>query len=350
METTKATFPCSQGALFATDDLIINRLREHLTDFSTFRSIYSDSYCNLLAEKNAAARALPNDQMRSLGHETLRDELITLGTSCRSNFKKLKRYITYSVPASQLKSNLDAAGWQHYEEAGNDNWVALMDMMDMGLLYINDRSVQLQANGNMPISFRDVFAESAATFNTTYLLFEEAQQDARAGTFAKLELCNEIYSLISDVSKDSAVIYENNAVLRDQFTFSTVCGLVAPAGASGAVITVMNAETDMPMVATVSVQGSSKNGTTNSATGRCDFTQLAAAETVFVIDANGFVSQSITRSLNAGATSYIAVDMEPLVATQQRMPVPENGLTQIEGSGGAAQAVGSGSEQAVVNS
>ena len=150
--------------------------------------------------------------------------------------------------------------------------------------------------------------------------------------------------------KDAAVIYENNAVLREQFTFSTVCSMVSPGGASGAVITVINAETDMPMVAKVSVQGTSKNATTDEATGRCDITQLAAGDTVFVIDAAGFTSQSILKSLNTGTTSYLTVEMVPMVTTQ-RLPEPENGLTEIAGvpSSSNAATVSSGT-QAVVNS
>ncbi len=71
----KSNYPCSQSVLYVTDDLITMRLRENINVFAGFRPVYTDEFCDSLAAENAAAQNLPNEQMRTLSHQTVRNEL-----------------------------------------------------------------------------------------------------------------------------------------------------------------------------------------------------------------------------------------------------------------------------------
>ena len=312
MAEITSTYPCSQPVLYVANNSIIGHLRANLSTFNNFRGVYDDSLCDLLAEKNAESQLLPNDQMRMLAHETCRTEMVTLGKDCRSKWQRLKLYILHSVPEDQQKSNWEAAGWQYYEAASNESWVSLKEMMTMGSLYITSNRVALMANANMPATFAAMYETSREAFDLKYAEFLDAQSVARISTATKLMANNEIFSMIMSVCNDSQWIYENDAVMREQFTFSKVCDMIAPPGAAAADFTIVNTTTNLPMIAEVMVQGSDKHATTDAATGKCEFTQLASGSTVFVVTADGFVAQNVVHELSPGSASRILVKMVPM--------------------------------------
>lgn len=306
--TSQALYPCSQPALYQTERAIIFRLRENLTAFAYFRAVYTDEYCEVLLANIATAEAMPNEQARMLTHETIRAELIELDKQCRNKWQAGKRYIAYCYPDTQ-EDNWDAFGWSSYEAASNESWTAVNALMTAATTYLVLHTDALAANNNMPLSFPAALNNLANAFKEKYNEFTLAQQDAVTGTVAKINANNATYTSIINISMDSAVIYSDNSTMRDLFSFSTVCGLVVPSGASSANITVINDETKTPIIAQVQIQGSDKMATTNAATGKCEITQLASGSTVFNITADGFVKQTITKVLNIGAASRIEVSM-----------------------------------------
>lgn len=329
---TASIYPCAQSALYPTIRLLTSRLSENIDTFAGFRGIYSDEFCNDLLAQCDVAENTPSEQARALTHETVRLEMIPLGKACRNKWQALKRYIAAAYPDSETQ-NWNAAGWQYYEKASNESWADLIAMMKAGSSYINTHQADLQANLNMPSTFAVSFNAAITAFEAKYTQFMTAQQDARMGTELKVTQNNDIYSAIINVCNDAAVMYADDERMRECFSFSAVCDLVAAPGASGADFTVINAYTNQPMIAEVQVQGSDKHVTTG-ADGKGTILQLAAGETVFNVSADGCADQSITHTLNTGTTSRITVNMVPMSvpAMSSATAISSNGEAVVTGS------------------
>ena len=92
-----------------------------MTDFTAFKAKYTAAYITAqLAEIDTAAY-LPDEQARAAKAESERITLTQLADTCLANWQKLKRYIADAFSTEQQKPNLESAGSQYYEKAGNYN-------------------------------------------------------------------------------------------------------------------------------------------------------------------------------------------------------------------------------------
>lgn len=307
-----SNYPCSQSVLYTTNDLIIMRLRENITDFSDFRGIYNDEFCDLLSAANANSRNLPNEQMRTLAHQAVRNELALLNKDCCNKYQRLKRYIAARWPKNEEEYWI-ASGWNFYEQASGQSWSKTIDLNNAGSQFIAANAGALLENENMPATFPEDYNAACEAFSAKLEEFIAKEQDSQTGTFLKILSNNGIFARIMQVCMDAKVIYADDETMLNLFSFSAVSSLVEPAGASTAAITVLNDETNLPIVAEVQVVGSDKSTITDASTGRCDITQLGAGSTNFVISANGFLEQPLTMGLETGVTSRATVRMIPAV-------------------------------------
>lgn len=279
---------------------------------SEMRGIYTDEFIDTMILQIAAAEALPDDAARSATHEQIRMQMEPLATICCSNWRLLKMCIRNSSPESEREIMYTAAGWGDYESAAHNSWTSVISMMQQGSEFIaKNYDILFDEGKNMPENFPDLYNASSDAFISKYDLFIEARQTAEIGTAQKIEANNAIYRKTIDMGLDGQECFYNNDELRKQFTFDAVAGLISPAGASGIVITVTNAETNQPLIAEIVDSVTDRSVSTNS-DGRGEMLNLSSGDTTFLITCDGYTQQAINYTLKTGTTGRLEVKMVPI--------------------------------------
>lgn len=305
----KSNYPTAQSVLYMTGRIIIGNCKGKLADFSAFDSQYTVPYLEGLLTELEAAEALPDLQARSLEHELKRIEMEEKGEDCRQLWQGLKRYIAKSLPEATWESNWEAAGWNDYAEAGNNNWDKVKALMQSGSTYIATYGGLLT---HMPAGFGAEFNGAKDDFSVLFDAFTSAEVSAREKTDEKIEANNSIYRKIIEVCLDGQHIYAKDETRREEFVFEKMSELVKPAGASSVIATVRNGVNNQPMAnATVRIRGVAY---TTDAQGRVEKHQLAAGAAAIEVEADGFSDYQTTVDLETGTSKHLTVMMSPLVA------------------------------------
>ncbi len=318
-------YPVSQPVLYLVSQIIIDNLRANMGAFEGFSSSYSPAVADELEEKLITARALPNETMRSWEHETIRLEMVEMLPATLKRWKQLKRYIAkaYADDESFIESNWNAAGWEHYEAAGDKNWPSVNSLMQTGNQYIAANSAKLLANNNMPAGFPALFSATAAAFETKTIAFGHAKQHSRSGTDVKVSKNGDLYADIIKVCLDGQFIFEGE-FKEKEFSFSYVSELVQPAGAAEAYIQVLNAATKMPLKnVDVLIMGLDKSTVTNKY-GESEFTNLQAKKWKLKFMADGMADLFVEHAFEAGVRARIKVQMQPLTVEMPEGAAVEN--------------------------
>lgn len=315
-------FNCSIPALTPTVITLWDNCEVHLSVLATYKSKYTPGLCASRKDAMNAAAAMPDQAARSAVHERIRLRLVDGSKTCMRLWQNLKSYCRDSYTnKEELEVQLKSAGWEYYDFAAS-SWPSTQSLMTSGLNFIDANIDTLKESGYMPDSFRAAFAYSKALFTNDYNEFRTAITDASTSTAARTEALNQCYADVISLCLDSQDCFANNEIIKAQFVFDNVLSMVAPAGASAAAFTITNAQTKRAIIAEVQVQGSDKSVTTDSSTGKCEVSQLAAGNTTFIIMADGFVKQTITSDLTTGTTTRIPIEMTPQF-TANDTPQPE---------------------------
>ncbi len=259
----------------------------------------------------------------------------------------MKRYIAAAWPVD-TEDYWMAAGWSSFEAASGQMWAKTKELNTAGMQFIAANTAALLADENMVATFTETYAAACEAFSAKLQEFIVSEQDAQIGTAAKLTANNGIFARVMQVCMDAKVIYADDETMLNLFSFSAVSSLVEPAGASTAIITVINDTTNAPMAAEVEVVGSDKAVLTDASTGKCDIAQLASGTTQFVIRADGYMEAPLTMELETGVASRATVRMMPVVfafgGDQSSVVNPQSSVFSFQSS------VGSGQETAAVGS
>lgn len=306
----------SQSALYQVCTLIILNCKSRVSSFTAFSAIYTTAFLDAIIAAIAAAEALPSDAERALAHEMKRSELKNQAKVCRNMWQRLKRYIYKAFPEEERNMNYNAAGWENYAEASNDNWDKVKALMTAGSNYINAHSSELTA---MPAGFKDEFNEMMAAFGALMTEFHQAQISAGLGTDTKITANNAIYKQVIDICEDGQIIFADDESVKELFSFEHISRLVTPAGSSSVIVTVNNATNNEPMPnSTVTIRGEVY---TTDENGRVAKHQLSAGPAPVSVDADGFSPFTETVELITGSAKHIHVQLQPLV-TGELSPGP----------------------------
>lgn len=226
----KAIYPVAQSVLYQTCGVILQNCKNQLAKFALFSAIYTLVFVDTIVAAMEAAENMPGERARALAHETNRQQLITLAKSCRNLWQGLKRYITKAYDEEFWEMNWNAAGWELYERASNENWDKVKAMMLAGSAYIAVHAAELTA---MPANFEADFNAAMDTFDLKYSEFLQAEIDARVGTDAKITANNDVYKKVMEVCLDGQHIFADDETMKEQFVFDRMSELVQPIGAAG---------------------------------------------------------------------------------------------------------------------
>ena len=310
---TTASYNCNTQELYSAARLGWDSCSEQLTDFTAFKAKYTAANITAqLAEIDTAAN-LPDDQARAAKAESERITLTQIADTCLANWQKLKRYIADAFSAEQQKPNLEAAGFQYYEKAGNYNWDSLQGLLTAGQTYITANSAALQANQNMPATFAATFGTDKTAFDTLHQQFLQSEELSQQGTEAKIVANNKVHSSLMAMFLDGQEIYKTNEVIKKQFVFEQVLNLVSGTGTAGIKGYITTLGTNAPIQgAKVGIEQANKVATTDQ-DGKYQILQVAANTYTIKIEAEGHTGEIIENVIiKTGTVSMLSASLKPI--------------------------------------
>ena len=310
---TTANYHCNTQELYSAARLGWDSCSEHLTDFTAFKAKYTADYITAkLAEIDTAAN-LPDDQARNAKAESERITLTQIADTCLANWQKLKRYIADAFPAEQQKPNLEAAGYQYYDKAGNYNWDSLQGLLTAGQTYITNNLAVLQANQNMPATFVSNFSSEKTAFDTLHQQFLQSEELSQQGTEAKIIANNTVYSNLMSMFLDGQEIYKTNEVIKKQFVFEQVLNLVSGTGTAGikGYITIFGTNTPI-QGAKIGIDKINKT-TLSDQDGKYQILQVAADTYTIKIAAEEYTQELFENVvIKTGTVSMLSAALKPI--------------------------------------
>jgi len=310
---TTANYNCNTQELYSAARLGWDSCSEQLTDFTAFKAKYTSAFITAqLAEIDIAAN-LPDDQARAAKAESERINLTQIADTCLANWQKLKRYIADAFSTEQQKPNIESAGSQYYEKAGNYNWDSLQGLLTAGQTYIAANLAALQANQNMPAAFATSFSTDKTAFDNLHQQFLQSEELSQQGTEAKVIANNKVYSNLISMFLDGQEIYKTNEVIKKQFVFDQVLNLVSGTGTAGLKGYVTADKTNTPIQgAMVAIEQNGKSATTDQ-DGKYQILQVAANTYNIKIGAEGYTSKLIENVVvKTGTVSTLSATLVPI--------------------------------------
>lgn len=226
----KSNYGIAQSVLYQTCRIILTNCKNNLTAFTAFASFYTVSFIADLEKDVENAEKMPSEQARALEHEKLRQEMVAIGKTCRNMWQGLKRYITKAYAEEFWVMNWDAAGWNNYEAASNENWDKIIAMMNEGSAYITLHAAELT---DMPAGFVTDFNAAKDAMQAKFSAFTSAESAASIGTDAKVTANNDVYAKVVEVCLDGQYIFNDDDTMKELFSFEKMSELVKPVGAAG---------------------------------------------------------------------------------------------------------------------
>ena len=298
--------------------------KNNLAAFVAFKSKYTPAFVDALMAELLAAEKMKGEQARSLEHESLRIEMMPLGDTCRQLWQCLKRYIADAFGPTLEVANWDAAGWQYYDEASNENWDKLREMCNMALVYMDDNEAKLKTDGFMPVDFKSNFEKAVKDFNDKYNAFGLAEENAFKGTADKITANNSLYDKVVSLCLDGQVIANKDEIFKALFSMQAVSELVKPTGTASVVVEFTNAETGAAVPGYDVTNIKTERTVTADSKGRAEMGQQAAGINNYMIVADGFPEDTITVDVKAGTKSIQKISLKPLIG--------EAAMAEIEGT------------------
>ncbi|MEO5571122.1 MAG: carboxypeptidase-like regulatory domain-containing protein [Bacteroidia bacterium] len=313
MSIIKKEFPGSQATLYLATSIITENVRKRLQNFTNFSNRYNSAYLTEVDEQAEAARLLADDSTRTMGHETVRLELVLTAAVCLKRFRAFKRYIAFAFPEN-TQLYWSNAGWNFYTAASNQKWQAVKSLCEASLSFMSANLVALSASQNMPAGFVQTFEDAFEAFTVQMNLFYQKTELAKTGTETKLIANNALYRVVMDnFCLAGQTIFEDSPAVSSEYSYEAVSAMISPDNGSGIVAEIVRDE-DGVMVAMPNVElsiiGTDKSSTTD-AQGRGELQQLASGAVKLRVVADGFEERIIDMELT-GTTKHINIVMVPL--------------------------------------
>jgi hypothetical protein len=228
----KSKYNCTQAELYAIATILYNSFQQFLTDFTNFKSVYTPAYYTDKLQELNVTKSLPDLQQRDEPVELARKELKKKAKDCLKAWQALKSYITGTFDEDEWKLMLESAGADYYSKASNRNWEILLQMMESGMEFINEHSIEMTNANMMPINFPSDFNTLKIEVLALYEDFKEKEQKFKQNTAAKINANNAVFDSIMVIMKDGQKIYKEDAAVKDRFVFKKVKALVTPPSSS----------------------------------------------------------------------------------------------------------------------
>jgi hypothetical protein len=121
---------------------------------------------------------------------------------------------------ADYKQNVEAAGYDEFVKAGNNNWGMLNEMLSLGYSFITNNEAALLAEGKMPATFKNDYNTAKTDFRTPYFIYSKTKQNIKEEREAKIIACNGLFNKMMPMLKDGNKATIDNPVISSGFTFA----------------------------------------------------------------------------------------------------------------------------------
>lgn len=230
---SKPKFNCPQAVFVVVVETILNSMEEFLSLFTDFRPRYILAWITDRRTELVAADALPDEAARRAASGLIRVDLLALNIRCCAAWRKLASAIRGAYAATVVDIQLNAAGYERYEDAAGKKWPETKAMMKSGKTFLTANLATLTANGNMDPAFATVFGDLVTAFNAKLTEYEASKEAIPVAKDAKTDAFNDVYDKIRPMMDDGQEIFVDNESVRTQFVFSNVVDRVSGPGLAG---------------------------------------------------------------------------------------------------------------------
>ena len=241
----KPTYDCTQQEFYSKTELGWGNCKANIGDFTAKKPFYDALYCDGKLAAIAAARLLPEDELRQLPSINMRNDLVNLNTTCLDNNQDLKSYIDFAFPEAVRKSNYLAAGGSYYRKASRENWENTVGMNDAMMGFINLEGATLLLNNNMPATFKQKVIDDALAFKNKYDLFKPSS-DTGSETNTKVHANNLLDIDYREMLKDGKNVYRHNATMFSMFVDENLLAIVSPPGSASLSLKILKDDDSLP--------------------------------------------------------------------------------------------------------
>lgn len=306
-------YNCTEQELYTICETAWNSCRQHLPGFTAFKPKYTDPFIDSRLDDIKTARELPDEQQRNEAYETANIQLRKDGRKACDLWQYLKRYIADAYPSDLHKPKWEAAGYNYYVKASNNNWDSVKGLMTSGLTFINSNMADLTANDNMPLSFKSDFEGAKNDFEKTHQKFIQAEEDSHTGQDKKMTANNALHTDLMSMLLDGQEIYKNEEPIYKQFVFTELLYLASGAGTAGfkGQVTAVGSQLGLQEV-TVTIKDNSKTAVTD-AEGKYEIHQLASGKYTITFAKEGYEPKIIVDfTVKVGTVSNLNIELIPL--------------------------------------
>jgi len=242
----RAFYGCTQQQLYTASGMAWASYGLDVLDFTDFKGKYTAGYGTAAIAALLAAKLIPTHEARNSVPESFRVQLLPLANISLGFCRRLKSYIEEAYPGDLAKPMLNAAGFANYLKASNEGWEELNVMVTSCNSFITNNTTALEAGGtNMPSTFPATFSAGVTAYETKYSQFITSAQATSGGTNTKVSANNAIYETTIGMMEDGRLIYEDNTVKRDLYTFSNIVAKLGGAGETGIRIKISDGHTGL---------------------------------------------------------------------------------------------------------
>lgn len=229
-ERIKKIYNCPVAELYAGLEIVWHSQREYEDAFMAESTLYTPGLANVKLAAIAAARKMPDGQIRGAEQEELRLQLNEQLYVVLGRWNWLKSYVRHCFTGAHYKPRIEEAGKGHYYRALQKDWEKVLLLLQSGRNFIAKHRALLLVEGGMPPTFEAGFGADADKFETIYHAFMKAKQDAKELTDMKLAANNAIYEDGVRMMRDGRHIFRKQAAVRERFVWRKVRQLIGGDG------------------------------------------------------------------------------------------------------------------------
>ena len=305
----KPNYPCKQSELYLASRIGWRNFLTLLSFFIVFKAIYTTLFQSARIAQIAAAKALPDVSVRN--SKVTRKQKLTKKKAkiCRTKYQTLKSYINGAFPEDERETLYQEAGQAHYQQASQNNWEEVDNLMTDGKAFITNHLSELTAADNMPATFQASFSDAYDAFDVALNDFYDEEETEKQVTANKVNANNAVYDVLMLMLTDAQQIFVDDEDKRKLFTFEHLMSLVTNhvANLTGDITTDVPVDDlsgfEIRIIETDDVEVTDEDG-------NYDFGTIAAGTYTIQISKAGYITQIIADvEILTGSTKKLDVMM-----------------------------------------
>jgi len=316
-----AQYGVSQPVLYAALTILWDAYTLHQAALETRSTLYTTAYGTTAIAEKQAAQALPDEQTRSTIHEISEQQLKQLAAIALEEWQYLDGYIREAYTGAEIQIRLQEAGQEYYENAANNNWEFVTQLMQSASNFITTNNTKLTTDGGMPGNFAADFETKRGDFNLEYGIFMAAQQTAQEQTDTKITANNNIFSKSMKMANFAKKVFRHQPAIRQKFTWQSILSLVGQPNTNPAptelIVLLQDANTTQPIPnpptpGLVTIVSTGATDDTDPA-GIAEFELPQPITSDILAQATGYLNNTATAvAIPQGQTTQITIQLTPV--------------------------------------